>query len=56
MKSKFCILEQKLCTVCGECDLCDLNPMKKCDNCCTCIEDKRKFAEIKITKIIWEDK
>ena len=39
---KQCILYDRPCTDCGECDRCDLDPSKICDNCCKCIEVKRR--------------
>ena len=48
-----CILEDRLCTDCGECDLCDLDPGKRCDNCCRCLETlDGDFAEIGIDDIL----
>ena len=54
---KKCIFEDKLCTDCGQCDdICDLDPNKFCDSCGECIELEGDFTEIKITKIIKEEK
>jgi hypothetical protein len=48
-----CILEDRLCTTCGECDLCDLDPSKQCDNCCQCLEfPDGDFAEIMIDEVL----
>lgn len=48
-----CVLEDRLCTECGECDRCELNPKKICDNCCQCIEKPEfDFAGIKIDDIL----
>ncbi|MDR3601236.1 MAG: hypothetical protein P4L49_12270 [Desulfosporosinus sp.] len=48
-----CVLEDRLCTKCGECDLCDLDPTKQCDNCGQCIEiPEGDFAEIGIDDIL----
>ncbi len=35
---KQCVLEDKICTHCGECEKCDLDPNKVCDNCGKCID------------------
>ncbi len=53
---KQCILYDRPCTDCGECDRCDLDPSKICDNCCKCIEVKKDFEEIKISRIILDPK
>ncbi|MFZ3100714.1 MAG: hypothetical protein WA131_04965 [Desulfitobacteriaceae bacterium] len=48
-----CILEDHLCTECGECDHCELNPQKICDNCCQCIEKQDvDYIGIKIDDIL----
>lgn len=47
-----CVLENRLCTECGECDRCELNSEKTCDNCCQCIESTADFAGIEIEEII----
>lgn len=48
-----CVLEERVCTQCGECDLCDLNPNKKCDNCCQCIKiPDSDYAEIEIEDVL----
>lgn len=38
MKRKACVMDDKICTDCGECDYCDLDKTKICDNCCECLE------------------
>ena len=53
---KQCILYDRPCTDGGECDRCDLDPSKICDNCCKCIEVKKDFEEIKISRIILDPK
>ncbi|MGC7873113.1 hypothetical protein ACPUYX_16480 [Desulfosporosinus sp. SYSU MS00001] len=51
--SKQCVLEERLCTDCGECDRCDLDPSKLCDNCCQCIDTlEGDYAEIGIDDIL----
>ena len=47
-----CVLEEKVCTNCGECDKCDLFPDKICDSCGKCLESDVNYKIIKITKII----
>lgn len=47
-----CILEERLCTVCGECEVCELNSSKICDNCCECIESQSDYLEIQIDDIL----
>lgn len=48
-----CILEERICTECGDCDLCELDPNKQCDNCCQCIESSEAdYAEIAIDDIL----
>lgn len=47
-----CVLEDRLCTQCGECDRCELDSTKICDNCCRCIETKADYAEIIIDDIL----
>lgn len=47
-----CVLEDRLCTECGECDRCELNPDKICDNCCLCIESDADYAGIEIDEIL----
>lgn len=49
---KQCVLEDKICTHCGECEKCDLDPNKVCDNCGKCIESNADFNGIKIDKVI----
>ena len=51
-----CVLYDRNCTGCGECDICDLDENKKCDNCGKCIMDGREYNEIKIDKIILDEK
>ena len=50
---KKCILEDKLCTNCGQCDdRCELDPTKICDNCFRCLEiDDRAYIEIPISGV-----
>ena len=47
-----CVLENRLCTECGDCDRCELDSNKICDNCCKCIESKAVFIGIEIDDII----
>lgn len=47
-----CILEDRLCTECGDCDRCELNPKKICDNCCQCIETSADYLGIEIEDIL----
>ncbi|MBR5156178.1 MAG: hypothetical protein IKW59_00235 [Clostridia bacterium] len=49
---KECILEDKVCTNCGECEKCDLNPEKICDNCGKCIDSDADYNEIEIEEIV----
>jgi hypothetical protein len=50
---KQCVLEDRICTNCGECDRCDLDPNKQCDNCCRCIDTTDgDYAEIGIDDIL----
>jgi D-arabinose 1-dehydrogenase-like Zn-dependent alcohol dehydrogenase len=52
-----CVLEDCLCTGCGECDRCDLDPTKQCDNCGQCIQTlDGDFAEIIIDDILINEK
>ncbi len=53
--NKECVLYDRDCIGCNECIMCDLSPDKVCDNCGKCIEDKRDYAEIKISKIILDE-
>jgi len=52
---KQCVLYDRTCIGCNECNMCDLVPDKVCDNCGKCIEDKREYAQINITKIIMDE-
>lgn len=52
MYNKECVLYDRECIDCGECERCDLDATKICDNCGKCIEPKKEYAEIKISKII----
>lgn len=48
-----CVLEERLCTECGECDICELNSDKICDNCCECLETTSSdYLEIQIDDIL----
>lgn len=47
-----CVLEDRLCTECGDCDRCELNPDKICDNCCQCIDSTADFRGIQIEDIL----
>ena len=49
---KECILEDKICTNCGECEICDLDENKKCDNCGKCIESSAESRAIEIEDIL----
>lgn len=49
---KECVLEDKMCTNCGECELCDLDKNKKCDNCGACIETDAESRAIQIDDVI----
>ncbi len=53
---KECVLYNRECIGCGECDRCDLDSGKICDNCGKCIETGREYNEIKIDKIIIDEK
>lgn len=54
---ELCILEERICTGCGECDRCDLDPTKLCDNCCKCIKDfDGDYAEIEIDDVLVNEK
>lgn len=55
MKSKQCVLYDRMCISCGECDVCDLDANKICDNCGKCIMGEKEYNEIKIDKIILDD-
>lgn len=53
MQNKRCVLEDRLCTDCGECDRCDLNPAKRCDNCEKCLNiPDAEYFEIKIDEVM----
>ncbi|NMA70061.1 MAG: hypothetical protein GX958_11695 [Desulfitobacterium sp.] len=47
-----CVLEERLCTECGECDTCELNSSKICDSCCECLETSSDYLEIQIDDIL----
>lgn len=47
-----CVLEDRLCTECGECDRCELDPNKICDNCCKCIDTDAEYRGIQINDIL----
>jgi hypothetical protein len=47
-----CILDDRLCTECGECDRCELNSQKTCDNCCQCIDSDADYVGIEIDEIL----
>ncbi|HBV85653.1 hypothetical protein [Desulfosporosinus sp.] len=48
-----CILEDRVCTECGDCDVCDLDPTKQCDDCCQCIKTPEgDYAEIEIDDVL----
>ena len=49
---KECILEDKICTNCGDCEICDLDENKKCDNCGKCIESSAESRAIEISDIL----
>jgi len=50
--NKQCVLEDKICTECGECNICDLDRSKKCDNCGKCIDIDTDFKAIVIDDIL----
>lgn len=50
--SRQCIIEDRLCSECGECDICDLDSNKLCDNCCKCIDIDSDYKTIDIDEII----
>lgn len=53
MEAKRCVLEDKLCTNCGDCDRCDLDPNKRCDNCEKCLNiPNAEYLEIKIDEVM----
>lgn len=47
-----CVLEDRLCTECGDCDLCELDSKKICDNCCQCIDSEAEYRGIEIEDIL----
>lgn len=47
-----CILEDRLCTECGECDCCELDSDKICDNCCKCIDSEADYLGIEVDDIL----
>lgn len=47
-----CIIEDRLCTECGECDHCEINAEEICDNCCQCINSEADFRGIEIDEIL----
>lgn len=49
---KECVLEEKVCTNCGECTRCDINPDKICDNCGKCLETGADYTGIEIEDIV----
>ena len=49
---EMCILEDRLCTECGECDICELDSNKICDNCCKCIDTDNDYSGIEIDDIL----
>lgn len=52
-KGEACLLEDRICSECGECDRCELNPDKICNNCCECIQGYNSdYAEILIDDIL----
>lgn len=51
--AKMCVLEERVCTNCGECNLCDLDKNKVCDSCGKCIRmPEAEYYEIKIDEIM----
>jgi hypothetical protein len=52
---KKCVLENKVCTNCGECDICDLVRNKICDNCGKCIDSDAQYRGITVDRIIGGD-
>ncbi len=54
--AKQCVLYDRACSGCGECDICDLDNTKICDSCGKCIMGDREYNEIKIDKIIIDEK
>ena len=51
--AKMCVLEERVCTNCGECNLCDLDKNKVCDSCGKCIQmPEAEYYEIKIDEIM----
>ena len=49
---KKCVLEERICTNCGECNVCDLDKNKQCDNCGKCIQmPDAEYYEIQIDEI-----
>lgn len=51
-KGEPCVLEDRLCTECGDCDRCELDPTKICDNCCKCIDSTAEYRGIEIDEIL----
>ncbi|AGA69298.1 hypothetical protein Desdi_1849 [Desulfitobacterium dichloroeliminans LMG P-21439] len=47
-----CVIEDRLCTECGECDCCELDSNKICDNCCQCIESTADYVGVEIEEIL----
>ena len=48
---RMCVLEDKVCTGCGECDRCDLDPEKICDNCMKCVNGDNDYRAITVESI-----
>lgn len=54
---KMCILENKICTDCGECNRCDLDKNKICNNCEKCLNvPTAEYYEIVIDEIMNTEK
>lgn len=47
-----CVLDDRICTECGECDYCELDSNKICDNCCKCIDSGSDYSGIEIDDIL----
>ncbi|MBZ4646575.1 MAG: hypothetical protein PWR27_1384 [Petroclostridium sp.] len=52
MPRKECILEDRLCTNCGDCNMCDIDSSKICTSCGKCIDDDADYRAIGIDDIL----
>ncbi len=49
---KRCILEDRICTWCGDCEVCDLDKTKKCNNCGKCIDSDAEYRVIQVEDVL----